>query len=293
VIPRFFREARTAATLNHPNICPIYDVGQDGDTYFIAMGFIQGRALTDYISSGKRQPDRQVAIVVRKVALALEHAHARGILHRDLKPANIMIDQRGEPIVMDFGLACRLDDKWETRLTQDGAVIGTPTYMSPEQIDSRCKVGPASDVYSLGVVLYEAVDRTVPVHGKSGQRDRPGSARGSQAVAELRPDVPPALAEICDRAMAKNPQKRFASMKELAQALGTFFEGRGVGRRGLAIAAGGRASPRFGRDRSALGGVRAGRRRSEPGRSASLQNRFPPAWSRPALWGLAGGAAAL
>ncbi len=152
---RLYREARAAATLNHPNICPIYDVSEHEGTCFIAMGYVSGQPLAAYVTSKKRQPEREAAKVVRKIALALQEAHAHGILHRDLKPTNIMIDKRGEPIVMDFGVACWFDDRTQTRLTQQGALVGTPAYMSPEQIEGRTKIGPASDIYSLGVLLYQ------------------------------------------------------------------------------------------------------------------------------------------
>jgi len=225
VLERFYREARAAATLGHPNICPIFDVGEHDGRHFIAMGYVEGRPLEDYIKSGKRQPERQAASVIRKVALALDEAHRQGILHRDLKPANIMIDQRREPIVMDFGLAYRMDDQSESRLTRDGCIIGTPAYMSPEQIDNRSQVGPASDVYSLGVVFYELL---------TGQRPFTGSVVSvfgqvlhvtPKAVAELRPEVSPPLADICERAMAKSAEDRYDSMKELAGALRAFLKG--------------------------------------------------------------------
>jgi serine/threonine protein kinase len=223
-VSRFLREARAAAILSHPNICPIYDVGQDGDIRFIAMGFVTGSPLTTYVTSDKPQPSRQVGLVVRKIALALAAAHQKGILHRDLKPANIMIDDRGEPIVMDFGLACRLDDDWETRLTQDGKVVGTPTYMSPEQIDGRCEVGPASDVYSLGVVMYELLVGKCPFHGSLVSVVGQVLHVEPKPVADLRPDVPSALAEICQRAMAKDRSNRFESMQEFAAALTEFLQ---------------------------------------------------------------------
>jgi serine/threonine protein kinase len=224
LLARFLREARAAATLNHPNICPIYDVGQDGGMHFIAMAFVKGQPLANFITSGKPQSTRQVALVMRKAALALQEAHRHGILHRDLKPANIMIDERGEPIVMDFGLACRLDQDWESRLTQDGKVVGTPTYMSPEQIDGRCEVGPASDVYSLGVVMYELLSGTCPFTGSLVSVIGQVLNVEPKPVRELRPDAPDELAEICQRAMAKDRSKRFATMQEFADALTEFLK---------------------------------------------------------------------
>ena len=225
LIQRFFREARSAATLSHPNICPVFDVGHEGDIHFIAMGYIEGRPLTSYVAAAKRQPERQIALVIRKVALALDCAHEKGIVHRDLKPANVMIDARGEPIVMDFGLAYQIDDASRSRLTQDGAILGTPAYMSPEQIDGRAPVGPPSDVYSLGVMLYELLTGQCPFSGSVVSVIGQVLHTQPKAIGDLRPDVSPALSEICSRAMAKNPADRFTSMKDFARALATFLRG--------------------------------------------------------------------
>jgi serine/threonine protein kinase len=220
---RLYREARAAATLNHPNICPIYDVSEHEGTCFIAMGYVSGQPLAAYVASKKRQPEREAAKVVRKIALALEEAHAHGILHRDLKPTNIMIDKRGEPIVMDFGVACWFDDRTQTRLTQQGALVGTPAYMSPEQIEGRTKIGPASDIYSLGVLLYQILTGRCPFEGtvlnviSQVLHQDPPDAR------EFRPDLSPELIAICERAMRKNPADRFPSMRDFAKALTAFL----------------------------------------------------------------------
>jgi len=156
LLERFYREARAAATLRHPNICPVYDVGQIEGTHYISMAFIEGHPLSALVQSAKPQPERQVLIVVRKLAQALQDAHDHGIVHRDLKPANIMVDTRNEPIIMDFGLARQLQRDTNIRITQSGMLIGTPAYMSPEQIDGELdKIGPPTDQYSLGVILYE------------------------------------------------------------------------------------------------------------------------------------------
>ena len=223
LVERFNREARAAATLNHPNICPIFDVGQVDGVHFIAMAYVEGKPLTAYIESGKQQPERQVALVVRKVALALQEAHGRGIVHRDLKPANIMIDRRGEPIVMDFGLACRVDDG-STRLTQDGVLVGTPAYMSPEQIDQRAPVGPAADIYSLGVVLYELLTGCCPFQGNVVSVIGQVLHAEPKPLSKLRPDVSAAMSELCGRAMAKDPLLRFPTMKDIAMALGMLLK---------------------------------------------------------------------
>src|SRR5262249_10256947 len=149
-VERFFREARAAAQLRSPYICPVYDVGQIGGVHYLSMAFIDGQALSRVIAERRLGEARAIAALTQKIARGLHKAHEQGIIHRDLKPDNIMVDVEGEPIVMDFGLARRNDD---VRLTAAGNLMGTPAYMSPEQV--QCdpdKVGPASDIYSLGVV---------------------------------------------------------------------------------------------------------------------------------------------
>jgi serine/threonine protein kinase len=235
---RLHREARAAATLNHPNICPIYDVTEQGGTCFIAMGYVAGKPLSAYLAGKKVQPEREVAKVVRKIALALEEAHAQGILHRDLKPSNIMIDKRGEPIVMDFGVACWVDDRAQTRLTQQGALVGTPAYMSPEQIEGRTKLGPASDIYSLGVVLYELLTGRCPFQGTVLNVISQVLHQTPPDPRQFRQDLSPQLAEIINRAMRKDPADRFASMRDFAKALTAFLNGpsrEGTGRADLPL----------------------------------------------------------
>jgi serine/threonine protein kinase len=222
---RLYREARAAATLNHPNICPIYDISEHEGTCFIAMGYVSGQPLSVYVAGKKRQPEREAAKVVRKVALALQEAHAQGILHRDLKPTNIMIDKRGEPIVMDFGVACWFEDQTQTRLTQQGALVGTPAYMSPEQIEGRTKVGPACDVYSLGVLLYQILTGRCPFEGTVLNVISQVLHKVPPDATEFRPDLSPELVAICNRAMRKDPAERFPSMLDFAKALTAFLNG--------------------------------------------------------------------
>ena len=144
-LQRFYREARTMATLRHPHLCPVFDVGEFGGVHYFTMAYIEGGTLVDYLKEGERLPDRQVARLIAKTASALDTAHKTGIIHRDLKPANIMIDGNKEPVVMDFGLAGVTDTN--ANLTQWGQMLGTPAYMAPEQILGDLDlVGPASDV---------------------------------------------------------------------------------------------------------------------------------------------------
>lgn len=224
MIERFYREARSAATLTHPNICPVYDVGEHEGTHFISMGFIEGRPLSAYIESGKKQPERQAAAVVKKLALALQEAHDKGIIHRDLKPANIMIDQRSEPVVMDFGLARLTNDKEEARLTREGTVMGSPAYMSPEQVEGK-KIGPQCDVYSLGVVFYELLTGQTPYQGTVVSVIGQILAANPKTPIELRPDISPECSAVCLKAMASDRVERFQSMAEFAKALDAFIKG--------------------------------------------------------------------
>jgi serine/threonine protein kinase len=141
---RLLREAKAAANLSHSNICRVYDSGVEAGTYFIAMEFIEGRPLSDFLAANYFQDERRCVNVVRKLASALAEAHAKGIIHRDLKPANILINERGEPILTDFGLARRADSAHDVRVTQTGMLIGSPAYMSPEQADESRPLSPAS-----------------------------------------------------------------------------------------------------------------------------------------------------
>ena len=162
-VGRFLREGRTAARLCHPHIVPVYDAGQDGGHFYIASAFIEGRTLADAVGEGPFD-FRRAAEVTHDLAAALAYAHGEGVVHRDVKPANVMLDGAGRPHLMDFGLARRQEG--DEKLTQDGAVMGTPAYMAPEQAAGEgTEAGPASDQYSLGVLLYELLTGEVPFAG--------------------------------------------------------------------------------------------------------------------------------
>jgi predicted Ser/Thr protein kinase len=224
-IERFLREARAAATLTHPNICPVYDVGEIDGTHFITMAYIQGHTLAEFITPEKAQPDRHVANVVRKIALALHEAHVNGMVHRDVKPGNIMIDQRTEPIIMDFGLARQIDDSGDARLTRDGAILGSPAYMSPEQIEGKsATIGPACDIYSLGVILYELLTGNLPFQGSVASIIGQIISKEAPSPTTYRPDISPRLAEICTKAIAKKIDERYKSMKDFASSLAEFIK---------------------------------------------------------------------
>lgn len=216
---RFLQEARSAAELRHPHICPIHDFGKIGDDYFIVMSYIAGKSLSSVLAQGKQISDRKIAVAIRKIALGLGEAHQYGIVHRDLKPANIMIDRRGEPVVMDFGLARRNTEE-EAQLTHSGAILGTPAYMPPEQARGDSKaVGPTSDVYSLGVIMYELMCGQRPFQGGVAEIMAQILYQEPQPPSVHRSEVDPTLEAICLKAMAKKAKNRYQSMSDFAQAL--------------------------------------------------------------------------
>jgi serine/threonine protein kinase len=224
-IERFLREARSAATLSHPNICPVFDVGEFEGQHFITMAYVQGHSLADFVNPNKPQNERHIATVVRKIAMALNEAHNYGLIHRDVKPANVMIDQRNEPIIMDFGLARQVDDEDDARLTRDGAILGSPAYMSPEQIEGVPeKIGPACDIYSLGVILYELLTGQLPFQGSVASIIGQILSKDPEHPTKIRPQISQRLADICLKAMAKKVENRFATMKDFANALADFLK---------------------------------------------------------------------
>jgi formylglycine-generating enzyme required for sulfatase activity/serine/threonine protein kinase len=222
---RFFREARAAGNLRHPNICPIYDFGQIDGKYFISMAYIEGRPLSAFIQPDQPQTERQILIVVRKLALALQEAHDHQIVHRDLKPANIMVDRKGEPIIMDFGLARHIRREDDIRLTQTGNIIGTPAYMSPEQVEGEPdKIGPATDQYSLGVILYELLTAQLPFRGSVIAVMGQILTKELTPPSQLRPDLDRRIEVVCLKMMAKTRSERFASLKAVADELAAILK---------------------------------------------------------------------
>lgn len=216
LLQRFYREARSAATLRNPHICPVYDVGEIDGQHYISMAYIDGHPLSDVIKANGPQPERHVLLLVRKLALALQEAHNQGVIHRDLKPGNVMVDARGEPVVMDFGLACQLREGSE-RLTHSGVILGSPAYMSPEQLEgSSTKVTPASDQYALGVMLYELLTGVLPFRGSISAVISQIVTKPAPSPRLLRPELDPRVDELCLKMLSKTPGDRFASMKAVA-----------------------------------------------------------------------------
>lgn len=221
---RFLREARLAAGLRHRHIVPVYDVGFEDTSFFIAAAFIEGTTLAKL---KKPLKPRRAAEIVQKLALALAYAHAQKVVHRDVKPANIMLDAEDLPYLTDFGLARRQDEL--IRLTHEGSLLGTPNYMSPEQAAGRhSEVGPASDQYSLGVVLYELLTGQGPFHGSLEKILADIHHANPPLPSRLNPKVPHDLEAICLQAMTKRPEDRYANCQELADDLGRYLEGKPI-----------------------------------------------------------------
>nr|NIP86996.1 protein kinase [Planctomycetales bacterium] len=217
---RFAREARAAAKISHPNICPIFDIGTADGHPFITMAYVEGKPLSDLLDANRAlQPSLAVSLV-RKLALALAEAHDRGIIHRDLKPSNVMIDKRGEPILMDFGLARLAQQPDVAHLTQTGSILGTPAYMAPEQVLADHEaIGPATDIFSLGVVLYQLLCGQVPFRGELMQMLLQIAQADPQPPQELRPSIDGRLNDLCLHMLAKGIADRPASMHDVAARL--------------------------------------------------------------------------
>ncbi len=224
-VKRLYREALAAAQIEHPNIGRILDVGQEGDRYYLVMTLIEGQTLAEWLEQGRSFELPEILALVGSLARTVQVAHDAGIIHRDLKPGNIMLRESGEPVIMDFGMARRFDGA-ESLLTPSGAIVGTPGYMAPEQITGEAhEIGPACDIYALGVILYELVTGWQPFTGNLATLLGSIVADAPTPPRKHCPDLDPALEAICLKALEKEPARRYSSAAQLADTLDAFLRG--------------------------------------------------------------------
>ena len=215
-VRRFRIEAEAAANLDHPGIVPIYEIGQHDGQHYFSMGFVEGKSLSQRLAEGPL-PAREAAALIRRVSEAIEYAHQHGVIHRDLKPANILLDRNGNPRITDFGLAKKLEN--DSGLTGSGQIMGTPSYMPPEQAGGQHgDVGPAADVYAPGATLYALITGRPPFQAATAM-DTVLMVIGDEPVPprRLNASLSRDIDTICLKCLEKAPLKRYGSATALAR----------------------------------------------------------------------------
>lgn len=221
-VARFHREAQAAASLSHPNVVNIYDIGQDDEMYYIVMEYIEGMTLKQYINEHAPLDMNKAVDIGMQICDALDHAHQNELIHRDIKPHNILINKYGRIKVTDFGIARAVSS---VTITHTGSVLGSVHYFSPEQAKGIA-AGAKSDLYSLGVVLYEMLTGELPFSGDSPISVALKHLQESYvAPRKLRPEIPQSLENVIIRAMAKEPMYRYESAREMLEDLQTALAG--------------------------------------------------------------------
>ncbi|MHC4909970.1 MAG: serine/threonine protein kinase [Planctomycetota bacterium] len=224
-IQRFYKEGRAAAKLNHPNIVGAYDVGKAGDHHYFVMEYVDGQTVYDRIVADKQVDESEAVEIVKQVARALQHAHARGFVHRDIKPKNIMLSRDGTVKLADLGLARAMSDK-DAAKAEAGRAYGTPYYISPEQIRGEIKIGPAADLYGLGATFYHMVTGKVPFEGKN-----PSQVMHRHLKEDLKPPdhlnqrLSAGCAQVIEMMMAKSASDRYHNSADLLEDLDLVSKG--------------------------------------------------------------------
>jgi len=213
---RFYREAETAGQLRHPNIVTIYDVGEEQELAYIAMDFLKGKPLNEFTKPEHLLSVNLVYQIIQQVAEALEYAHQKGIVHRDIKPANIIFNEDSQEVVVtDFGIACVTDNS----KTRTGTILGSPYYMSPEQLEGS-RVDGRADIYSLGVTFFQLLTGKLPFEGDSlVALTHQIAHKKPLQIRDIREDLPPSASRIINKTLQKKPEQRFQTAKELAETL--------------------------------------------------------------------------
>ncbi|WP_145091043.1 serine/threonine-protein kinase [Anatilimnocola aggregata] len=224
-VQRFYSEAESAARLRHANIVGIHDVGECEGQHFFSMDYIEGKSLADLLKDQALSP-KHAAELMQTISAAMHYAHTEGVVHRDLKPSNVLLDIAGVPLITDFGLAKQVEGG-QSQMTMQGTVVGTPSYMPPEQAAGRIdEVNVRSDVYSLGAILYELLSGRPPFRGASPfETIKQVLENEPVALRILSPAIPRDLETICHKCLQKEAEKRYATAKELAEELGRFLRG--------------------------------------------------------------------
>ena len=214
---RFFREARTVARFRHPNLVDVYDYSGDQGLLYFVMRYLPGRSLSEVCGDQRQLSPDVVKAWLHQIADALDYAHRRAVIHRDVKPSNVLLDQEGNAVLTDFGIA---EDEESDGLTSTGMIVGSPHYMSPERWDGK-KGTPATDQYALGIVAYEMLTGEPPFQGTMLAAMAAHIQQVPPSIRAARPDCPNELAALVERMLAKHPEGRWNNLRAICDVLGT------------------------------------------------------------------------
>ncbi len=217
-VRRFENEAKAVAALDHPHILPIYDFGSQDDVIYMVMRLVEAGSLADLMKQPQVLANERIVKIISDIASALNYAHSKGIIHRNVNPNNILIDHHDEALLTDFGLA-KVTQRYKARVTETGTIAETVNYMSPERLTDK-RIGGQSDIYSLGVVLYELLTGQLPFQAKTPMATAIKHVKDPiPSLREINPNIPVALEQIVFKAMAKWSNQRYRTANEMGQAL--------------------------------------------------------------------------